>query len=92
LSDNGGLTWRDIDRGRLPDVPHHALLIPPDAATSLYVGNDAGVFFSRDFGDTWMTLTRNLPSSMIVDLVYHSGDGTLTAATYGRSLWRIRAR
>lgn len=92
LSDNGGLTWRDIDQGRLPDVPHHALLIPPDAPTSLYVGNDAGVFFSQDFGQTWMTLTRNLPSTMIVDLVYHRGDGTLMAATYGRSLWRIPVR
>jgi hypothetical protein len=26
---------------------------------------------------------------MVIDLVYHIRDNTLTAATYGRSLWRL---
>lgn len=88
---DGGLTWEDVDRGRLPDVPHHALAIPRARADEVYVGNDAGVFVSHDFGGLWRTVTRNLPNVSVVDLVYHNNDGTLTAATYGRSLWRLGA-
>ena len=39
-----------------------------------------------------MSLTRNLPNTMFVDLVYHRRDGTLTVATYGRSLWRLKVK
>ena len=38
----------DIDAGQLPDVPHHAVLFQPDGPGALWVGNDAGVFLSRD--------------------------------------------
>src|SRR5262249_27081634 len=31
----------------------------------------------------------NLPSVVVSDLVYHDKDQTLTAATYGRGIWRI---
>ena len=89
-SQDGGKTWEDIDKGRLPDVPHHAVRIRPDAPRTVYVANDAGVFVSRDAGRTWMNMTANLPNVMIVDLVLHEKDGTLSAATYGRSLWRTR--
>jgi hypothetical protein len=29
---------------------------------------------------------------MVIDLVYHDKDGTLSAATYGRSIWRIKLK
>lgn len=88
-SDDGGDTWSDVDRGQLPDVPHHAVLIPGNEPRAVYVGCDAGVFHSPDLGETWTDLTRNLPNVMVVDLVHHESAGTLTAATYGRSLWRL---
>ena len=91
-SSDGGGTWVDVDRGRLPNVPHHVAVIPPDAPTSLYVGSDAGVYFSPDLGNTWTNITRNLPNAMVIDPVYHRRDGTLTAETYGRSMWRIKIR
>lgn len=91
-SDDGGTNWHDVDRGRLPDVPHHAVVIPPDEPQTVYVSSDAGVHVSRDLGNTWSSLKRNLPNTMCVDLVYHQGAGTLTTATYGRSLWRLKIR
>ena len=91
-SDDAGASWRDLDQGQLPDVPHHAVVIPPDDPQTIFVGNDAGVFASPDLGATWRSMKGNLPNSMIVDLVYHLGEGTLTAATYGRSLWRLKVR
>ncbi|MFN2453445.1 MAG: WD40/YVTN/BNR-like repeat-containing protein [Pyrinomonadaceae bacterium] len=91
-SKDGGANWEDIDKGRLPDVPHHSMVIPPDSPEMIYVCNDAGVFVSPDAGATWMNLTRNLPAVTVVDLAYHHGEGTLSAATYGRSLWRLRIK
>jgi len=35
-------------------------------------------------------MTGNLPNVMVVDLVLQEKDGTLSAATYGRSLWRTQ--
>jgi photosystem II stability/assembly factor-like uncharacterized protein len=89
-SNDNGTTWVDVDLHRLPDVPHHALAIPASAPRTLYVCSDAGVHVSPDLGGSWFDLTRNLPRQMVVDLVYQAHDATLTGATYGRSLWRIK--
>ena len=89
-SSNAGSAWTDIDGGKLPDVPHHALLIRPDKPGELWVGNDAGVFVTNDGGVTWLNGTGNLPPAMVVDIVYHSNSKALLAATYGRSIWRLK--
>ena len=89
-SQDGGLTWVDIDKGRLPDVPHHAVLIKPDDPNVVFVANDAGVYVSRDQGLTWANMSGNLPHVMVIDLVYQLKDKVLFAATYGRSLWRTK--
>jgi len=87
---DGGSTWEDVDRGQLPDVPHHALLIRPDELDRLYVGNDAGVFMLDMMTGIWMNLTKNLPNAMAIDLVYQEKDKALLVATYGRSIWRLK--
>jgi photosystem II stability/assembly factor-like uncharacterized protein len=89
-SKDGGATWADIDRGQLPDVPHHAVAIPNAKPSTVYVCSDAGVHVSTDAGETWKNLTRNLPTVPIVDLVYQEQEGTLSAASYGRSIWRLK--
>jgi photosystem II stability/assembly factor-like uncharacterized protein len=89
-SQDGGKSWEDIDKGRLPDVPHNAVVIRPDAPRTLYVATDVGVFISRNSGRSWMNMSANLPNVNVVDLVFHEKDRTLSAATYGRSLWRTR--
>jgi photosystem II stability/assembly factor-like uncharacterized protein len=89
-SPDGGSTWIDIDGGKLPDVPHHALLIRPDAPEELYVCNDAGVFVTKDKGKKWRNVTSNLPNVMVIDIVYQERTRALLAATYGRSIWRLK--
>ena len=91
-SKNGGLTWEDLDKGQLPDVPHHVAVIRNDEPDKIYVGNDAGVFVLDTITGRWTNLTLNLPNAMVVDLVYHDKDGTLSAATYGRSIWRLKLK
>jgi photosystem II stability/assembly factor-like uncharacterized protein len=87
---DGGNNWEDVDKGQLPDVPHHAVLIRSDELNKVYVGNDAGVFVLDSAAGTWMNLTKNLPNAMVVDLVCHEKDAALFAATYGRSIWRLK--
>ena len=91
-SRDAGLTWEDVDRGMLPDVPHNCIAIPSKHGTEVYVGNDAGVWVSPDFCESWHDLTGDLPNVEIVDLVYHDADDVLMAATYGRGLWQIEIR
>ncbi len=86
-SKNGGDTWEDIDQGRLPDVPHHVVLIRPDELDKVYAGNDAGVFVLDTATGGWSNLTNNLPNAMVIDLVYQEKEKKLFAATYGRSIW-----
>jgi photosystem II stability/assembly factor-like uncharacterized protein len=89
-STDAGMSWSDIDGGRLPDVPHHAVLVRPDAPSHIYVCNDVGVFVSRDGGATWGNATLNLPNVMIVDLAFHVASRVLYAASYGRSIWKLQ--
>lgn len=89
-SRDAGNTWEDVDRGQLPDVPHHALLIRVGEPNRLYVANDAGVFVLDTTTGKWMNLTKNLPNAMAIDLVYHEKDKALLVATYGRSIWRLK--
>lgn len=88
-SRDGAQTWEDVDKGQLPDVPHHAVLIRPDALDKIYVGNDAGVFVMDVSSGLWMNLTKNLPNATVIDLVYQATQRSLFAATYGRSIWRL---
>ena len=91
-SKDGGDTWEDVDKGQLPDVPHHVVMIRPDDLNKVYAGNDAGVFVLDTATGGWSNLTKNLPNAMVIDLVYHLKEATLFAATYGRSIWRLNMK
>jgi len=91
-SRDGGDTWEDVDKGQLPDVPHHVVTIRPDDLKKVYVGNDAGVFVLNITTGVWTNLSRNLPNATVIDLVYHEKDRALFAATYGRSIWRLKLK
>ena len=72
-------------------MPHHAVVVIDQAGTDqVYVGNDVGVFLTTDGGLTWTNTSGALPHVMVVDLVHHKSDNALIAATYGRSMWRLR--
>ena len=89
-SDDGGDTWSDVDQSDLPDVPFHSLVIPTSKPRTVYACGDAGVFASSFLGGNWKNATGNLPTTMMVDLVFQDADRTLSVATYGRSSWRVR--
>ncbi|MEA2348629.1 MAG: hypothetical protein QOG62_2416, partial [Thermoleophilaceae bacterium] len=82
---DGGVTWDNISVG-LPSAPVNDVVLIGD---DLVVATDVGVFLSRNAGASWLQLGANLPLAPVLDVRYHAPTGTLTAATFGRSVWRI---
>ena len=88
LSDDGGISWRPIGTPQMPDVAYHAAVFETHEPYRLFVANDCGVWMTADFA-AWTDISTTLPNAMISDLVYHHRDRSLTAATYGRGIWRV---
>jgi hypothetical protein len=87
-SQDMGDTWQDIDGGQLPNVVFYAAVYQTQPPYRLFVAGDLGVWTEMEAG--WLNINGNLPSVVVSDLVYHHKEGTLTAATYGRGVWRMR--
>jgi photosystem II stability/assembly factor-like uncharacterized protein len=80
-----GQTWKKIVDGLPEDVYAHVVREDPKRQGLLFLGNDRGVFFSLDAGDSWKPLQLNLPTVAVHDLVVKNDD--LVVGTMGRSIW-----
>jgi len=58
-STDGGTTFSTMGSG-VVHVDHHAFLFDPKTPTTMYSGNDGGIFRSVDGGATWVSLNTNL--------------------------------
>ena len=76
----------------LPVLPVNAIARDPRRADTIFVGNDAGVFVSEDNGATWLNAGTpfGLPNVRVTALRANQATDFLTAATFGRGIWRIR--
>jgi autotransporter-associated beta strand protein len=93
-STDAGQTWTDISAG-LPDLPAWTIAVDPrtDNPTTLgqgtvYIGNDDGVW-QRLPGGTWTRFGAGMPHVQVHYLEVNQALNTLTAATYGRSLFQL---
>ena len=85
-SDDMGITWRPLDG--LPDVVYNALAFETREPYRLFVGGDSGVWMHD--GTRWASVAGNMPNVVVSDLIFHHDDQILTAATFGRGIWRLR--
>jgi photosystem II stability/assembly factor-like uncharacterized protein len=86
LTTDGGATWTNVS-GDLPPAPVNDVILDGDRAI---VATDVGVYLAEDLAApevTWYRLGSGLPLSPVMDLDL-TGD-LLTAATFGRSAWRL---
>ena len=84
---NSGSTWADISTD-LPDVPTNAVVVDPLIPDHVYVGNDLGVFFSPDGGNSWEPWQDGLMEAvMIFDLKISPTNRKLRAATHGNGVF-----
>ncbi len=92
-----GDTWQELDNHQLPDVVYNALVFETYPPFRIFVGGDAGVWvttkhdYSNSLDCGWASFAGNMPNVIVSDLHFHHQDRILTAATYGRGLWRHKA-
>jgi len=83
-----GASWVDVS-GDLPEMPVNAVVIDASIPNDWYVGTDAGVWRSRDGGNTWLPYETGLPNVRVMDLEINTMSRKLVAGTYGRGAWEI---
>jgi photosystem II stability/assembly factor-like uncharacterized protein len=67
-SQDGGVTWESVGRGGV-HVDHHALWINPENRNHLILGNDGGLYVTRDYAETW-DWSADLPISQFYAIGY----------------------
>jgi hypothetical protein len=81
-----GSHWIDIT-GNLPPLPVNSILILPNNRDQvLFVGTDAGVYYTLNHGDEWLRLGRNMPTIPVFDLVYNPIKNLVVAGTHAKSI------
>jgi len=85
---NSASSWFSIS-GNLPDSPTNDVLIYyPGTSTSIYyAAMDVGVFFTNNYGTSWIELADGLPNTVAMHLDYHQATNRLRIGTHGRSVW-----
>lgn len=85
-SEDMGASWLDIT-GDLPSLPVNDIYVLPNNRDQvLFLGTDAGVYFSKDGGDHWMRLGNNMPLIPVFDLDYNPESNQLIAGTHAKSI------
>lgn len=86
---DGGTSWTNISAS-LPNVPALSLAIHNDGNNldKMYVGTDIGIFYTDNNRSDWVYYSNDLPAVAVEDIVINTNNSTITAATYGRGLWR----
>lgn len=88
-SDDFGKTWTDIS-GNIPVGPVNVIREDLKNPDRLFVGTDAGVYFTKDGGKKWEVL-GDLPFAYVHDLAIHPRDKMIVIATHGRGMWVLDA-
>jgi photosystem II stability/assembly factor-like uncharacterized protein len=88
-SEDYGQTWKDIS-SNIPIGPVNVIREDPFNKNILYLGTDAGVFVSKNGGESWEVL-GDLPSTYVHDLIIHPRDNVIVIATHGRGMWVLDA-
>lgn len=81
-----GRHWQDISGG-LPEAPVSVIVEDRVNPNLLLAGTDAGVYFSLDRGEEWISLRLNMPPVPVRDLKVQPDTGDLVVGSYGRGIW-----
>jgi PKD repeat protein len=91
-STDKGLSWTNLT-GNLPGIHLNTITYYKNSMDGLYVGSDAGVYYSDPTTSGWIQFSSGLPASArVTELeVYYDNDSVsedaIRASTYGRGIW-----
>jgi len=85
-------SWINISPG--DDHPHNVIAIDPRNTNALYVGTDAGIWYSADAGVGWQWFgpSTGLPNAPVNDLKINPTTNKIVAFTYGRGAFVMTSR
>lgn len=90
MTEDSGKSWKNIT-GDLPKG-WSAMAVREDAFNPgvIYVGTQAGMFFTYDKGKHWVSLNGDsLPTVPVYDIQQHPRERDLILATHGRSIYEM---
>ena len=84
---DGGKTWTEMGAGKFTELdgPANAVREDPRKRGLLYAATEKGVWYSRNDGESWVSLRMNLPASSVRDLIVKDDD--IVVGTHGRGFW-----
>ncbi len=82
-----GKTWTRIVNGIRANDYVHAVREDPTQRGLLYAGTQHGMYISFDDGDTWQSLSFNLPDLPVSDV--YAGPENVAISTMGRSFYLL---
>ncbi|MBW2059844.1 MAG: glycosyl hydrolase, partial [Deltaproteobacteria bacterium] len=80
-----GNTWQRITNGIRENDYSWVIREDPVRPGLLYAGTETGVYVSFNAGESWLSLQRNLPPVIVMQMVVKDND--LVVATHGRGFW-----
>ncbi len=88
-STDGGVTWANIT-GNFPNDEFAEDIVFQDnhPLNPIFVSTHLGVYRLDDSSPDWQPFMKGLPNTDITDLELNLQDESITAATYGRGVWR----
>ncbi|HEX6838494.1 MAG TPA: hypothetical protein VF334_18080 [Polyangia bacterium] len=94
LTTDGGATYTPFHgngTSDLPNVPVQVIVFDPSDATdsTIFVGNDLGVYQTTDMGKTWQRYGVGFPLVRVTEIRIAKNSGLMRVGTYGRGLWEI---
>jgi photosystem II stability/assembly factor-like uncharacterized protein len=87
-STNLGQDWESIS-GNLPELPVNVIIADPGVQNRLFVGTDAGIFYTENGGEQWWGLSQGIPNVPVTDLKIHHPTRNIVAGTYGCSAYKL---
>lgn len=71
----------------LPNIPANCVTFENGNEGGIYVGTDAGIFYTNNNLANWVDFMENLPKTSVRQLKISESIGKLRAGTYGRGIW-----
>jgi hypothetical protein len=87
-TNDAGSTWINISGNNLPSLPVNCIVYQGGANDDLYIGTDVGVYYKDNSMTEWIPYNDGLPNVIVRELEIHYDEGTISAATYGRGVWK----